>query len=65
MSINEKLNDFVKEKGIKQIFISEKTGIPADTISKILRNGRKMTAEEFLVICSSLEIDPNMFRESA
>ena len=45
--------------------LSEKTGLSADVISKILRSERKMTAEEFLAICDALDINPNEFRATA
>ena len=48
MYINEKLNQYVTAKGIKQIYISQATGISADIISKILQGKRKIMADEFL-----------------
>ena len=62
MSINQKLNDYIEENGIKQIHIAQKTGMSADTISKILNGNRRILADEFLLICSVLEIDANIFR---
>lgn len=62
MSINERLNDYVTENGIKQGFIAQKTGLSADTVSKILNGKRRIMADEFLDICAALSIDPNMFR---
>lgn len=55
-------NVYLKSKGIKQVYISQKTGIPADTISKILRKGRNLMADEFLEICEAIEISPEIFR---
>lgn len=63
MNINKQLNDYVNRNGIKQIYISQKTGLSPDTISKILNGNRKILAEEFLLICTALNIDPNMFRK--
>jgi len=64
MNINEKLNDYLKKRGMKQAYIVQKTGINADTISKILNGKRRIQADEFLSICFALDIDPNIFRES-
>lgn len=50
------LSDYVTSKGIKQTYISQKTGISVDTISKILNGRRKILANEFIQICSALEI---------
>ena len=63
MYINEKLNQYVTAKGIKQIYISQATGISADIISKILQGKRKIMADEFLEICSALNINPDYFRK--
>lgn len=65
LKINIKLKEIIERRGIKQIFICQKTGMTADTISRIINNTRKMTAEEFLNICEALGIDPNEFRQTA
>lgn len=65
MRTNKLLAEIVEQRGIKQIYIAEKTGLSADVVSKILRCERKMTAEEFLAICDALAINPNEFRVSA
>lgn len=62
MYINRKLNEYVTANGIKQIYIVQKTGLSADTISKILKGKRRILADEFLTICVALDIDPNIFR---
>lgn len=64
MNINQKLNEYVIANGIKQIYIVQKTGLSANTISKILTGKRRILADEFLTICVALDIDPNIFRIS-
>lgn len=54
--IREFLADYLTERGIKQSFIAEKTGIAPDTVSKILNGHRKILADEFLSICRALDI---------
>ena len=63
MSINEKLNDYIKQNGIKQIHIANETGISPDILSRILRGERKVMADEFLDICSVLKADPKIFSD--
>lgn len=65
MNINERLNTYVNENGIKQAYIAKKTGLSTDTISKILNGNRRILANEFLQICSVLNIDPNIFRDKS
>ena len=55
-SIRKFLNDHIEKKGIKQRYISEKTGLSDDTLSKILKGKRKILANEFLAICRAIEI---------
>ena len=62
MSVNENLNRYVKEKGIKQIYIAQETGLTKDVVSKILRGKRKMSADEFLSICFALNVEPRTFQ---
>lgn len=58
MSINAYLSNYMRRHGIKQSYLSSKTGLSPDAISRIMRNERKITAEEFLEICFALKIDP-------
>lgn len=64
MSINDQLNKYVSDNGIKQAYIVRKTGLSTDTVSKILNGNRRILANEFLKICTALEINPNIFRET-
>lgn len=65
MNINAKLKEIVDKRGLKQTYICEKTGMTSDCVSRILSSTRKITAEEFLLICDVLDIDANEFRKSA
>ncbi|MBQ4397607.1 MAG: helix-turn-helix transcriptional regulator [Clostridia bacterium] len=65
MYINQMLNDYVVANGIKQIYISKKTGIDTNTISLILTGKRRILADEFLLICIALNLDPNYFRNNS
>lgn len=65
MSINERLSVYVSENGIKQVHIAQKTGLTPDTISKMLNGSRRILADEFLLICNALNIDPNIFRNKS
>lgn len=64
MTIAEKLNEYVIQNGITQIYIAKKTGLTENSISEMLNGNRRMLAYEFLLICIALNIDPNIFRTS-
>lgn len=59
MKVYEKLRDYIDSHGIKREFISEKTGIPKNTLSTILNGKRKFEVEEFILILGVLDIDAN------
>lgn len=65
MNINEYINTYMEERGIKQSFLAQKTGISQNAISRILRGVRGISAEEFIKICIALDIDPNVFRKKS
>ncbi len=65
MNINARINQIVEQKGIKQTYIAEKTGWSNDKVSKLLRGAQKITAEDFLTLCSVLDLNPSDFRISA
>ena len=65
MKINKMIAEIVEQKGLKQTYIAEKTGMTVDAVSRILRSERKLTAEEFLVFCELLNVSPEDFRNSA
>lgn len=61
MVVQQRVADYVKEMGIKQTTICEKTGIRIDTMSAMLNGKRKMSADEFEKICIALNKAPNDF----
>lgn len=60
MGLNDELKVYIKSIGVKQSYLCEKTNIPADTVSRILNSKRNLTAEEYMLICDVLSIDPRM-----
>lgn len=61
MKVYQKLNDYISSNGIKQKFISEKTGISENILSMILNGKRKIDADEFVEIVLALGVKPNLF----
>lgn len=61
MKIFEKVSKYISNNGIKQRYISEKTGIPENILSMILNGKRKMEADEFINIVIAIGVDPNYF----
>ncbi len=61
MKVYEKVSKYISENGIKQKFISDKTGIPENVLSMMLNGKRKIGADEFVEIILALNVDANYF----
>ena len=59
----ERLKQLIDDKGITYTFISNKTGIPVNTISRSLSGNRKLPADEMISICTATGIDLSDFTE--
>lgn len=59
MSVAEQLKHLVDARGVSYTFISEKTGIPVNTISRSFLGKRRLPADEMLAICCAVGIDLN------
>ena len=57
-----KVKKYLDENGIKYSFLSEKTGIPMNILSPLLNGKRKLSAEEYFVICEVLELPADTFK---
>lgn len=55
--------EFVKRRGITMSAISQHTGISYDKIRRSFTANRPLTADELLMVCSYLEVDPRIFRK--
>ncbi|KSV60279.1 helix-turn-helix domain-containing protein [Acetivibrio ethanolgignens] len=56
------IKKYLDDNGIKQTFVSEKTGIPAPILSMILNNNRKIEANEYMKICDAIGVPLDYFR---
>lgn len=59
--IGIKVKQYLDEKGIKYYFLSEKIGIPMNVLSPLLNGKRKMSVEEYFLICNELELPVDTF----
>ena len=61
--IAETIAIYMKQKGIKQSFICEKTGLTRHCISCALNGKRKLSIEEYEKICTALNVSYEFFFE--
>jgi plasmid maintenance system antidote protein VapI len=65
MVVQSRLAEYIRENGIKQIWISKRTGIHESRLSAILTRRYKMTADEYEKIVRAIGKEPNDFMETA
>ena len=61
MQTNLEIKKYLEENGITQIFISRKTGIDASKLSLALNGERKLTFDEYSLICGVLGVNTDKF----
>ncbi len=56
-----KIKEYLEEKGITQTFISRKTGIELPKLNLALNGKRRITLEEYSLICGVLKLNTDFF----
>lgn len=59
MNVAQRMKSLVQERGVTYTFISAKTGISVDAISRAFLGKRKLPADEMVKICEAVGIDLN------
>ena len=59
--VGQRIKAYLTENGIKQSFLSEKTDIWDDVLSKMLSGSRKIEVMEYYRICKALKVDMTTF----
>lgn len=61
MNVATKIKKYIRDNGIKQSFISEKSGLSNNQLTLSLNNKRKLEIEEYIKICNALDVDIKCF----
>lgn len=61
MEVGMKIKRYLDENGITQAFISRKTGISNSKLNLALNGNRKLTFEEYELICGALGVQAGFF----
>lgn len=56
-----KIKEYLDAKGIKYSYLAEKTGMPMNILSPTLNGKRKLSAEEYFIICEALGVSAEIF----
>lgn len=61
--IGKKIKIYLENKGIKQKFVADKTGLSESAMSDICNEKRKVDAVEYYLICKALQLPLDYFPE--
>lgn len=59
--LGERVKKFLDENGIKYGYVAESIGVSISTFSAMLNGNRKITAEEYFLICEVLKVNTEYF----
>lgn len=61
MQANLEIKKYIADKGITQIFVSKKTGISPAKLNMALNGERRLSLDEYAVICGVLGVNTDKF----
>ena len=61
MGVLENYAKYVDDNGIKQTFISERSGIGQQKVNKLLNQINELKVEDFVRLCKAVRKTPNYF----
>jgi transcriptional regulator with XRE-family HTH domain len=61
MCVGQKIKVYLEEKGISQTYVSNKTNIPMPKLNLALNGNRRMTFDEYELICGVLDVNTDRF----
>ena len=61
MKLEEEISKYLKENGITQTFVSQRTGIPLPKLNMSLKGHRRISCLEYALICGALEVNTDFF----
>lgn len=59
--VKQRIAKYLESNGIKQIYISQETGIPPQSVSLLLRGERNLEIDEYVKICDALGVSYTYF----
>ena len=56
--VNDRIRAAIRDSGLKQRYIADRTGLKEQFLSAILNGSRRVTADEFFSLCQVLNMTP-------
>ncbi len=61
MNVGVMIKNYLEDIGMTQVFLSRKTGIESPKLNLVLNGGRRLSLDEYAIICGVLGVDTNFF----
>lgn len=61
MNVAENIKNYMRESGIKQTAVSEKSGIAPPKLNLILNGNQRLTVTDYTKICKALSVPVETF----
>lgn len=61
MTVATKIKDFLHNKGITQVWLAQKSGIPIVKLNLVLNGKRKLGMDEYAAIITALDVSADTF----
>ena len=61
LNVGLKIKQYLEKNGISQTYISKKTGIELPKLNLALNGKRRLTFEEYTIICGVLKVNTDKF----
>ena len=61
MTTGEKIHCYIDERGIKQIFLAEMTGLGQQKLNRILKGKQEITVADYELVCGALNVGIDEF----
>ena len=65
MQMHERVKRYISDRGLSQKIIAANMGIPEPKLSLILNGKRRMTVDDYELICRAMAVDPARFYQAA
>jgi transcriptional regulator with XRE-family HTH domain len=65
MQMHERVKQYISDRGLSQKIIAANMGIPEPKLSLILNGKRRMTVDDYELICRAMAVDPARFYHAA
>lgn len=61
MSTEKQIKEYLKQNGISQSYVCKRTEIPEPVLSVTLNEKRKLSLDEYALICGALKVNTDFF----